>query len=225
MSKQLVKQTTIIITVAKLLVIALLFLVTGTTLKGQRDNLLSISPDFTILQNNLDIGDFGFGYTIDHATSNIEFGLSILRRHYSRKGRTFSFEYGARLHKGITRLEVKRNNQSVSDISLHKIGISAPFRIFFDGFKSEKRLYKSSQSGLFLESLNSVHFRGDLAKNVYTSHLSLGVRTRGKRFYLQLTYGWPILTTETIFSVGTQGFAFTNSQRRFSFLTVGYTLH
>ncbi|WP_116109211.1 hypothetical protein [Lewinella sp. IMCC34191] len=200
-----------------------LFVLIGSPLVAQHNSIISIAPDLTILMNKQGLNLYDNGYVVDHASSNLSFGLSALRRHYSTAGKPLSFEYGLRLFKETTRLDVRGPNAERSDLTLHQLGLGVPLRLFFDGWKKGKGLIKK-QGGLFVELMNSANFRGDLSKNVYTSHLSLGARTGGRVVYLQIAFGWPIYTSQTFFTALDQGFQFTNKQRRFAVLTLGYSL-
>ncbi|MGB3799478.1 MAG: hypothetical protein WA952_06650 [Lewinella sp.] len=207
----------------RLTALFILLVLIGSPLVAQRNSIISIAPDVTILMNKRGLNLYDNGYVVDHASSNLSFGLSALRRHYSRAGKPLSFEYGLRLFKETTRLDVGGPNAERSDVTLHQLGVGVPVRVFFDGWKKGKGLVKN-QSGLFVELMNSANFRGDLSKNVYTSHLSLGARTKGRVVYFQLAFGWPVYSSQTVFTALDQGFGFTNKQRRFALLTLGYSL-
>ncbi|PPK87651.1 hypothetical protein CLV84_0599 [Neolewinella xylanilytica] len=207
----------------RLAALFLLLALIGRPVLAQNNSIISIAPDLTILLNKQGLNLYDNGYLVDHAPSNLSFGLSALRRHYSRAGKPLSFEYGLRLHKETTRLDVTGPNAERSGITLHQLGVGVPLRVFFDGWKKGKGLIKN-QSGLFVELMNSANFRGDLSKNVYTSHLSLGARTKGRVVYFQIAFGWPVYTSQTFFTALDRGFAFTNNQRRFALLTLGYSL-
>ena len=205
------------------LTIVLAFTLTGV--HGQTNKVWSFAPDLTVLLNKEGNVDYGFGYAIDHSGSNIEFGLAALRRHYFITPSQLSYEYGLRLQKAYLGLRVTSpSTTQPTNITLDRLGASIPLRLFYGG-KGAFTDRRSRQSGLFAELLLSGYTGDDLPKNVYTSHLSLGARTRGRRLYFQLAFGWPLLATETRFIFEEQGFAFPNRERRYNAVTVGYQLN
>ena len=202
--------------------IALLF--SFSSLSGQTNKVWSFAPDLTILLNKEGVSDYGFGYTVDHAASNLEFGISALRRQYPLHASRLSFEYGLRLQKSFIKLEVAGPGDGRrQSLSLDRYGASIPLRVFY-GAKGAFTDRRGRQSGVFAEVLLSGYTGDDLLRNVYGSHFSLGARTRGRRFYLQLSFGWPLWVGKTQFTGRGQGFAFTNRERRLGLLTVGYQL-
>lgn len=206
-----------------LLLLTCWLLAGGSILSAQSTSLLSVNPEFTLLLNEAATGDFGFGYTVSRRSPGYSFGLTVRRRHFSRKGSVFSFEYGLGVHRTTTRLDVNRTTGERADISLQTTDLSLPLRLFFDGFKPYKGLFRS-QSGLFVGIHPAVRLRGeDVLRNVFTSHGAVGVRTRGKKVYVQLSYAWPLFSSDTSFTALEQGFILDDSNRRFTFLSLGYT--
>ena len=194
------------------------------TAGAQTDKAWSFAPDLGILLNKEGFVDYGFGYRVDHGGSNLEFGISALRRLYPIEQSRVSYEYGLRLQKAVLRLDAFSDTDNArAGLQLDRYGASVPLRVFWGarGMFTDRR---RRQSGLFAELLLSGYTGNDLVKNVYSSQLSLGARTRGKRFYYQLSFGWPLLTTETIFTFNGRGFAYRNRERRLALLTVGYQL-
>jgi hypothetical protein len=203
----------------------LLFLYTAPSiLTAQANTVWSFAPDLAILLNKEGTGDYGFGYLVEHAGSNLEFGFSALRRLYPIRPSRLSYEYGLRVQKAFVNLRVGAPQTSGRErLSLDRYGVSIPLRIFYGG-KGAFTDRRGRQSGIFAELLLSGYTGDDLLRNVYSSHLSFGARTRGRRVYFQLSFGWPLYTSETQFTFRDRGFAYTNRERRFGLLTIGYQL-
>lgn len=194
------------------------------SLSAQATTLTSINPEFTLLINDAVRADFGFGYIVERRSPGYTFGLNILRRHFSYKGKSLSWEYGAGIHRTTTRLDVTNIDGRSADISLRSMELSGSLRLFFDGFKAYKGLFRS-QSGLFVGLRPAARLKGEgLLRTTYTGHGSVGVRTRGKRIYVQLSYEWPLWTGESQFTALGQGFTLPERNQRFTFLSLGYSL-
>jgi hypothetical protein len=196
----------------------------GASLAAQSEFITSVSPDLTLMLNQTGPRQFGTDYAVTLDRSSLSFGLALQRRHFSRRGRPLSYEYGLRLNKAIDRMEVFGPGGIRQDVSLDQFGVGVPLRVFFDGFQ-RRAVRSNGQSGLFVELLSSAHFGDDVLRTTYSSHLSLGARTRGKRLFYQVSFGWPVLTSNTSFTALDRGFVFQNRQRRFGAVTIGYSLN
>ena len=206
----------------RFVVLLLLCGAAGTSL-AQNNAIISVSSDLALLLNKQGAQAYSPELVVDYAPTNLEFGLAVNRRHFSRRGGALSLEYGLRLQKMMTRLTAYGPNGQRVKPTIHQVGLSVPVRVFFNGWAKNKTLQKK-QGGLFFESLNSTYFRGDVAQQVYTSHLSVGARTGGRRFYLQMSFGWPVYTSRTVYQTLERAVGYTNRSRRFGLLTVGYSL-
>ena len=193
------------------------------SVSAQSSVLTSLNPEFTTLINDGSLTTFGPGFTVERESPGYAFGVTLRQRRFSRKGSSFSFEYGISAQRVTTRLTFRQLSGELADVSLRSTQLSLPLTLFFDGFKPANRLYRS-QSGLFASLRTGLQFRGqDLAANTYGSHLLLGARTRGKVLYFQLSYGWSLWTTDSRFTAFGKAFALREPARRFTFLSVGYT--
>lgn len=204
------------------LVLVFLFYTGGVN--GQSNKVWSFSADLNILLNKGGAILFGDEYIFDFDRSNPAFGIAVQRRHYPLKRSHFSYEYGLRLQRsfiGLTGGDVM--DSRTQDLNLDRFGASIPLRVFYGG-KGDFTAVNKRQSGLFAEVLLSGDTGNDLVQNVYAAHASLGARTRGKRLYYQISFGWPVFATETVFTFDDRALAFTNRERRFTAVTIGYQL-
>lgn len=191
---------------------------------GQSDKVWSFSTDVGILINRQGTLLFGDDYIFNFDRSNPAFGISVQRRHYPIKQSHFSYEYGLRLQRSFIGLSGGNVLDSrTQDLNLDRFGASIPLRVFYGG-KGGFTAVNKRQSGLFAEVLLSGDTGNDLVQNVYAAHASLGARTRGKRLYYQISFGWPVFATETVFTFDDRALAFTNRERRFTAVTIGYQL-
>ena len=198
-------------------------LINAACVEAQSSVLTSLNSEFTMLLNDEAPAGVAPGYLVRRQNPTYSVGATLRQRRFSRKGSPFSFEYGLGVHRMTTRLELNRLSGERADLSLQRTELSVPLTLFFDGFKDHKGLFRS-QSGLFVSARTGLQFRSkELAANVYNTHVLLGARTRGKRVYVQLSFGWPVWTTASRFTGLGRAFSLQEPARRFTFLSLGYT--